>query len=706
MQINCIQIIPLILLFIRTVSNSGIVTDCIYNGVEWQSYTSVKLICGNSSGMSDNSCYSDIFGMEVGMGMGMGGNVHQLDIGNCQSASLDDRIPELFPVLQIYVISNSQTEYLSSEDLKFYNLVTFDASHNKLTNISEALFIHIPMIAEIDLSFNEISMVEKGAFSELSALRLVQLENNPIRRFDGNALLPVLTRAKLSINWDNIEEFDFSNLKHSYHLDVLVSFPDYGFISDTRKNSLHVTIDESINLMFDQEKPPMFDQRKQAIFTNDTLKSVKYFNISNNQLDKITEAIKLLGPSTEVLDVSQNRINFLDVRMFAKFPNLTFVDLRFCEIISIEAKPSHHLSLLKHNNKLKNLNLENNPIGKIDCGLLLLLMRTPAAKISLGNIVSLETSCMKESLEIDLDGKDVVIFRSNGSEFQYPKRQFQMILNLDVAGNRLKNGPQLIESLGSSIVDLNMSENEIGELSARTFERFQNLQYLCLSHCNLSNFGFTTFYHQKSLRQLDISYNHLKKFNFTLFWRNFKELNRLNLEGNDLIEIDTVTRTTFPDLHFLAISKNNFSCDYLFTFLQQWRNITIIANPTNHQTHIDGIDCYLENHDKHNEHAIPHRPKSGTITNTQSTNGNVTRSSRHSEHPESTVTPSNNILYELRALMYVVLSICTIISAYLLVKSNFIQRFRRNVATNPIENRVLCRRNHQDTNSTQGIFIN
>lgn len=202
MQINFIRIVPLILLFIRSLSSSGIVTDCIYNGVEWASYTSVKLICDNSSGFNDNNCYNDIFDN------GMGVLVHQLDIGNCQSDSLDDRIPAQFPSLQIYVISNSQIEYLSSEDLNFNNLVTFDASHNKLKNISGTLFVNTPNIAEIDLSFNDISMVENGAFIGLSALRLVQLESNPIRHFDGTALLPVLTRAQLSINWENMEKFD------------------------------------------------------------------------------------------------------------------------------------------------------------------------------------------------------------------------------------------------------------------------------------------------------------------------------------------------------------------------------------------------------------------------------------------------------------------------------------------------------------------
>lgn len=497
-----------------------------------------------------------------------------------------------------------------------------------------------------------------------------------------------------------------SNLKDSYHLNLHLDV-EYDIITDMQPVSMHLTSVDTLESWDPNYPPPI---RNQAVFSKKILKNVKYFNISNNQLDQIPDVVQLLGQSIEELDLSHNRISVLDARIFAKFPNLMLLDLRFCEITSIEFESFQHLSFPDHNKHLMDLNLKNNPIGKLDCSLFLLLMRMKTAKISLQNIVSLETSCMGKSLEIDLDDKDLIIFRFNGSEFQYPREQFQMILNLNVAGNQLKNGPQLIESLGSSIVDLNMSGNDIGELSARTFERFQNLHFLCLSHCNLSNFGFTTFYHQKNLRQLDISYNHLKKINFTLFWRNFKELNRLNMEGNDLIEINTVTNSTFPKLHFLAISKNHFSCDYLLTFLQQWNHIILIGNPSAQQIHIDGIDCYHKNHDEHEEHAVPQNSSSRIITNTQKNlidSVHLARSRGHSEHQDqqSKVISSNGILYELRALMYSVLSICTIICAYLLVKSKIIQRIRRNMTVNPIENRVLCQRNHQDTNSIQGIFI-
>lgn len=83
--------------------------------------------------------------------------------------------------------------------------------------------------------------------------------------------------------------------------------------------------------------------------------------------------------------------------------------------------------------------------------------------------------------------------------------------------------------------------------------------------------------------------------------RNFKNLKILNLEGNDLTEVDTITRSRFPKLTSLGLSKNNFSCRYLANFLLQWENLSLFDNPSD-QTHIDGVDCYHNEMDsKENE---------------------------------------------------------------------------------------------------------
>lgn len=143
---------------------------------------------------------------------------------------------------------------------------------------------------------------------------------------------------------------------------------------------------------------------------------------------------------------------------------------------------------------------------------------------------------------------------------------------------------------------MDLSANFIGKMSKKMFETFNNLQYLNLSHTNLSNFGFHTFYHLKNLRVLDLSYNRLGTVDFHLLFRNFKNLNTLNLEGNDLVQIDCVNRSNFPKLSFIGLSKNQFSCEYLARFLRQWDDLQVFHNPSD-QTHIDGVDCMLGGQD-------------------------------------------------------------------------------------------------------------
>lgn len=131
-------------------------------------------------------------------------------------------------------------------------------------------------------------------------------------------------------------------------------------------------------------------------------------------------------------------------------------------------------------------------------------------------------------------------------------------------------------------------------MNASTLDKFVNLKKLNLSQTNLQNFDFQTFYQQRNLTNLDLSHNHLKRVDFHLFLRNFEKLSVLNLEGNNLTELDSVTRSHFPMLSLLGISRNNFTCDYLVEFLLQWPNLKLIDNPAN-QIHIGGVDCVHRN---------------------------------------------------------------------------------------------------------------
>lgn len=146
---------------------------------------------------------------------------------------------------------------------------------------------------------------------------------------------------------------------------------------------------------------------------------------------------------------------------------------------------------------------------------------------------------------------------------------------------------------------------------------------------------------------LDLSYNDLNSIDFHLFLRNFQHLESLNLEGNNLTEIDTITRVHFPNLSALGISKNRFTCDYLAKFLLQWHDLKLVHNPSSNQMHIGGADCINGNQTTEN-----------MTTNKNNTNG--TSNTIVSEH-------HLNELNTIKILLIILVAIILIVCSYLLL---------------------------------------
>lgn len=567
-------------------------TSGVFGGSHY-SYYETKLYCGASLDpnydYNNQQCYHRIFNN------GYYSQVFVLRTNECRGTRLDENSLNRFTNIRTFDISSYGVESLSSVDLNFRYLQNLSAPFNQLTFIPSSLFVHAPDVASIDFSYNKISSVDKNAFSGLLKLNSLDLRHNLIKSFhedtfftgsegmlsldltynplsiDCNIFLLNTHSASVSISWENVRELDTTCTKVSFDI---------------------TTIDEGSNIQ--NIVISTLDGTKSFQIADESFKNIKYFNISGNELLNTVEVINLLGPAIETLDVSFNRIEVLSALTFSRFTNLKYLDLSSTEISSIGPDVSE---FVQNNRKLESLLLLDNPIKQFHCAFFSFLMESAAATVTWDVVEELDVSCLKGSLEIELQD-DAIHFRSLNSsiEMHFAKQDLQNLRSLDISGIGLQNTGNLIEFLGSSIEKLNLSANFVGKLNATSFERFDNLQYLNLSQTNLTNFGFKTFYHQRKLKVLDISNNHLKMVNFTFFLRNFQQLTTLNLEGNDLKEVNTVTRENFPNMSTLGVSKNQFSCDYLLSFLRQWHDIHLINNPLA-QIHIDGVDCAYEEHD-------------------------------------------------------------------------------------------------------------
>lgn len=721
------------LLVILPNSNPQKITGCFY--IDYSSSYDLQLICDNPNDPhQEERCFSHMLSDYYNWGS----YVRLVRTGECRGSRLNRTIQNLFINLDTLDISNYGIDFLSPSDLFLGRLTNFNVSHNKLTKIPDQIFIHTPQIKDIDFSFNKINEVSLNDFKGASSLSSIHLSHNEISILKSGIFIrtPHIISLDFSFNHISIVENDlFSDLSElqflNFNNNLITNIEKGTFKNNGKLTELHlennpikrlnfgifsefstsiiihgswmnvteidasqIIVEQSVEIQMGPEQIRFtFDKNELEIvrfmgnFTDFT-----YFNISGNHMVNTLEVIDQLTPSIEIMDLSFNELNELNADQFERFENLKFLNLSNTWLAVIH---DGEVPFLENSKQLRELHLQENPIERVDCNIFTPIKNSASVFITWENVNEIDSSCLGNTLKIDLDqvgphhlpGEEIIFRVSKStSSLRCTKNIIQNLTRLNLSGNQLQNTAQILNLLGPSVKILDIGNNFVGKLTAQTFERFENLLHLNLSRTNLSNFGFDTFYHQKRLQTLDLSYNFLHKVDFTLLLRNFKNLQQMNLEGNDLVEIDSVTLANFPVLKQLGISKNNFSCHYLATFLRQWHHLVLHYNPSK-QTHIDGIDCV---HSDRNDIAIG-------IPNTPNHDGNIsTFVGAISDVVIRNETKNESLLIEMGILKYLVLLLCVVICGYMIFKSKIIQNVKRKFAVNSLNGAVVYQQGTKD----------
>lgn len=323
------------------ISFSTTITDCLCAN-QTIVLPKIKLICDNNFAKENvdtryYSCYREIFEND-------GKTRHEtfLQTDGCQGSTLDTRIPNAFKDLNYYDISNHNLDSLTPDDLRFNRLKTLYAKHNKLTFIPAGLFIHAPRISDINLSFNNITALEAGAFSELSHLRWLTLDNNPIQYFDGKILLPLHFQIEsVSIPWENIEVFDISNMNGAFDFHYASGRIFEGFA-------------------FGKKEEKSYYSHRTRHYEKDCFENLKVFNASSTPVVDVVDLFGVFGPLLEVLDVSSTHIGQLNGSALDRFSNLHHLKLSNTNLTSFDFEEIHNRA------ELKVLDISFNNLNKIN----------------------------------------------------------------------------------------------------------------------------------------------------------------------------------------------------------------------------------------------------------------------------------------------------------------------------------------------------
>lgn len=578
-------------------------------------------------------------------------DVQLLRIGGCDNDTVLSAVKQ-FQNIRNLDISHSAYEHLNWFDSKLLQLQKFNASHNQIQFIPPMFLQNAAEICEIDLSYNRLTKIQSNLFSGLKKLATINLSNNLLKEIGHDVFEVAAKYIDLSSNnlWI-FPEFPNHNQLQQINLEwnPISSF-HCSYISTIRSASVRLTWKHltSFDSRYDCDKQflvvrnsgiegvfPTVDGMYEIHCNDESFKNLDSFVLSRNTFVNVSDIILLFGSSLKYLDVSGNFVGRLDAIMVEKLVNLTHLYLRdvmlmefdFGVIKNPEKLQALDISDNNLKNRLKNVaflekfNLENFKMAgnQLENTLeLIQYLRKTVQRLDLsGNFVGRVNATSFEQLTalkaLNLSDTNLSIFGENpfaleSLTFLDISRNNLETLNLTIlsrtlnkleyfyaANCRIKNASEVFQHLRPLLIKLDLSGNSIETLNAEAFKKLTNLEYLNLSNANLLNFDMKMLHQHKNLQIFDISFNKFQECDFTSYAEN-NYLRRLNLDGNDLIEIRNLTQTHFPWLKTLAISKNRLSCADLKQLKRNWASVLTdnsMAQKHNNTCHLDFKDKIL-----------------------------------------------------------------------------------------------------------------
>lgn len=441
--------------------------------------------------------------------------------------------------------TNNGTGYLycsnTKQTLSKAKVSTINFVNCKMPDIKYDYFEKYSNIRELNVSHTGLERLNKTTFKNAIQLQIFNASHNNIEE------IPSL----LFIHAENLMKVDFSHNK-------IKRFDNFALSGVKQLNSLNLSFNyiEKINGDY-----------------FDSAMKLTYLNLSNNAIDEIAPNTFLVLENLNSLDLSFNNIKKLNKSAFDGLVRLQSLTLQRLSNETTEIESTAFMGL----NTLLSLNLSQNRIASVEMGTFKGLSHLKSIALSPIKIDRI----MKFSFEFKLRELDI----SNDLSSFALLNCTTVIIDKDAFNNL------------TSLESLNLANNPLQSLSVGLFANLEQLQFLNLSNIKLSDIKLGTFSHTIKLKTLDLSRNLLKKFDFGLFLpRN--NLNRLYLDGNNLIELEGFSSRILPDLLVVGLTGNDFNCTYLKAFISFAANINYTdpkhrmpLNP--HETNVHKINCKM-----------------------------------------------------------------------------------------------------------------
>ncbi|XP_031635417.1 chaoptin-like [Contarinia nasturtii] len=553
--------------------------------------------------------------------------VTHLKVNGCDCVSVK-KVAENFPNLKSLDISHSKIESVELFNMK--HLVKINAAHNRLTEIPSHFFSKLPNITELDLSHNRLTKIDKlptnlvnidlshnhiknlftrtyedllnlehldlshnsirsvdfFSFAENKKLKVLQLRNNEIADFDSTLARLVQRGVSVYISWDHISTFS---------------------LSEYRGDKIRVILKNNEKEGIIHKKP----SGKVVLYCNAmSFKHIITVDIEGHNIENPTEMLQCFPPSIATMRISGTFAEKLDFSLLQRFSVLTslsikgtqlrnfdFATLKNCtklqvlEMINTNLDRISNVAVFDNFKDLHRLNLEGNQILNIPQ--LIPHLSSNIWDLNLnGNFVGKLNASTFERLaniqslflrktHLSFDDlkpfepfdelKDLDISHNNleRTDFTASSTALEKLTSFWAARCKIAKMAELLKMLTNSffwIIDI--SENTVGQLDDGKFGHFERIFQLNASKTSLSQVDIDLM-NQFRVQILDLSHNNLKTMNFS---SGFSDIHQLFVQENELTEMNGLLQTDIPWIWGLNISRNQFSCDYLKTFIPRLEN--------------------------------------------------------------------------------------------------------------------------------------
>ncbi|XP_075045913.1 uncharacterized protein LOC142106801 [Mixophyes fleayi] len=396
-------------------------------------------------------------------------------------------------------------------------------SRNNVAIVEHGAFSHMPNLVELQLSRNKICTIQSGAFHNLRNLQFLDLSHNSIQSFVNLDMNDLANLRILSIGDNNIstiQSMALNPLNALQELDLSLNIISHFInVAEAIKNLSELS---KLNLSYNSISDL---QNKQALMA---LPSLKFLDLSYNSIS-VLDLSYLYMPNLTNLRVMKNSMTAVNITSLANVPNLAQ--------ITFDANPLNISSLLS---------------------------------IQLPNLTELHWSSMRPSLHNELSIA-CQVFQA------LPKLQLLDIKHSKISSSNLKQIGKC-----TNLTSLILSTSSIKKLNNMDLQTYKYLKVLYLDKCKitaihknawvglealhtlilernrLSNLENDSFSPLISLRYLDLSKNHLTYIN-TYAFKGLHKITHLILKS---CKIAVVTRDTFIhlwNLRFLDIQGNSIS---------------------------------------------------------------------------------------------------------------------------------------------------